>query len=953
MRVLRWLCLCFLIGSITFVARPRAAGPQAVFHAGIPGGFVRDATKVGSVIYGVGTWANSGAGGRIDGALWTIDVTTNTVTRTALPDFCITGNPGCGASLAAGEAITPDGAYVASQARSTGNGPTAVRVTRSSLLNVNLTPNPPFTGANNPKRALGISDDGSIVYGIANTLGIAGASRAVRFDVGSGTNTVMYPQPAQDASGFTIGQALAARGVSSDGSVAVGQSFTSAPVTDSRAWRYVFSAGTGTVTDIPRLPGGTWNSPFALADNGNFVALVGDSTTFPNREVYTFNASTSQVVSLGSPNEPWSFTTGGITNDGRVVAVTAAGCGTPDCRHAFFHNDNGWFYLASALVQAQVDLSGWTHLQIFGMNGTGTLVWGSGFHNGAQEGFVAEFEPDYLKNFNPQPVAPSDTSIVGAWAIGDFPVDPSNPGGVIAFLADGTYFDIEPDGFERGFYTFDGATLRVMTLVDTNGDSGLSDDNGGARNLSVSGDEIRTPAGCVPGTVDCGFATRINGVAGSLVGGWVAGDPSQQNSSALFVFTSSGKYFAAQDGLADGGGHDGIEIGTVTWSLLNGTFSAQSVAITTDTNGDWGLSAPIGAIRATLDPNELTMQAGDDSGTQPVSRVIDPATVAQVTGGAVQGTLGTPFAYQVNALRAQGYGASGLPAGLGIDSLTGMITGTPLEVGFFPVTVFATNTFGNPRTAPLNVTIASAVVTSTGTGVPVTPDVPPDTPPVTMTFDTVTTGGTTTVAVLDSTTAPPPPSGFQLGDTPLIYEIQTTATFAGPVTICFSYAGVDFGGQTPRLFHYVNGAWVDITSSVDSVTQTLCGTTTSFSPFGLFTSPTPFVKGTGFYSPVSPLAGFVNTSKAGSTVPLKFNVYVNGVEKTDTDGLQFAFKTVSCTLAPEDPVDYATQENSGLRYDTTGQQFILNWKTPKSPGCYVARVTNADGLLLSATFKLK
>ena len=70
-------------------------------------------------------------------------------------------------------------------------------------------------------------------------------------------------------------------------------------------------------------------------------------------------------------------------------------------------------------------------------------------------------------------------------------------------------------------------------------------------------------------------------------------------------------------------------------------------------------------------------------------------------------------------------------------------------------------------------------------------------------------------------------------------------------------------------------------------------------------------------------------------------------------GLEFSVTTIACTLAPEDSVDYVTQANTSLRYDTTERPFIQNWKTPNVPGCYIARVTNADGLLLSAIVRLR
>ena len=41
-----------------------------------------------------------------------------------------------------------------------------------------------------------------------------------------------------------------------------------------------------------------------------------------------------------------------------------------------------------------------------------------------------------------------------------------------------------------------------------------------------------------------------------------------------------------------------------------------------------------------------------------------------------------------------------------------------------------------------------------------------------------------------------------------------------------------------------------------------------------------------------------------------------------------------------------------LRYDSTGGQFIQNWKTPTGAGCYRATVTAADGSSISAFFKM-
>ena len=50
----------------------------------------------------------------------------------------------------------------------------------------------------------------------------------------------------------------------------------------------------------------------------------------------------------------------------------------------------------------------------------------------------------------------------------------------------------------------------------------------------------------------------------------------------------------------------------------------------------------------------------------------------------------------------------------------------------------------------------------------------------------------------------------------------------------------------------------------------------------------------------------------------------------------------------------ANTASTTLRYDSTGRQFIQNWKTPAKAGtCYTVTVTTVDGSTITALFKLK
>lgn len=72
--------------------------------------------------------------------------------------------------------------------------------------------------------------------------------------------------------------------------------------------------------------------------------------------------------------------------------------------------------------------------------------------------------------------------------------------------------------------------------------------------------------------------------------------------------------------------------------------------------------------------------------------------------GTQTGTVGTAASLQVTATdlasgQSLTYSASGLPAGLSINSATGLISGTPTTTGTSSVTVKATDTTGATGTA--------------------------------------------------------------------------------------------------------------------------------------------------------------------------------------------------------------------------------------------------------------
>jgi len=109
--------------------------------------------------------------------------------------------------------------------------------------------------------------------------------------------------------------------------------------------------------------------------------------------------------------------------------------------------------------------------------------------------------------------------------------------------------------------------------------------------------------------------------------------------------------------------------------------------------------------------------------------------------------------------------------------------------------------------------------------------------PVTLTFDKVTGDGVTTVTSTTPSEGQGPPNGFKFGNPPVIFEIATTAEFSGSIEVCFDYSSASYGNKAElKLFHRTDGGWVDVTTSIDTVSKIICGTVTSLSFFGVFES---------------------------------------------------------------------------------------------------------------------
>jgi hypothetical protein len=153
---------------------------------------------------------------------------------------------------------------------------------------------------------------------------------------------------------------------------------------------------------------------------------------------------------------------------------------------------------------------------------------------------------------------------------------------------------------------------------------------------------------------------------------------------------------------------------TISYAL-SGTGTPNGATVTpylTNSSNDIAAQATTsvsgGAFTATIPARSLVTYLVGASGTTPPGN-----TVTVTNPGGQTGTVGTAASLQIQATdSASGqtltYGATGLPAGLSLNSSTGLISGTPTAAGTSSVTVTATDTTGASGSAAFSWTINSS-----------------------------------------------------------------------------------------------------------------------------------------------------------------------------------------------------------------------------------------------------
>jgi PKD repeat protein len=313
----------------------------------------------------------------------------------------------------------------------------------------------------------------------------------------------------------------------------------------------------------------------------------------------------------------------------------------------------------------------------------------------------------------------------------------------------------------------------------------------------------------------------------------------------------------------------------------------------------------------TTGPGVVTLQAtqaGPGFTTNMLRQSFDVLGLPSITSATTApGTVGTAFTFNIVATGSPtSYSAAGLPAGLTINTATGVISGTPTATGTLIVTLTATNPTGTSTpSSTLTITVASAAVTPVITS--------PTTAPGTV--------GT-----------PIPPYTIGATGVPTSY----TATGLPPGLTVNTSTGVISGTPTTPGTYVVT---ITATNSAGTSTSTITFTVASPTVTPVITSPltasgalgttfvTYIIAGTGLptsYTAVGLPPGLTLNSSTGAIngTPMSYGTFAVTINATNSAGTSTA--TLTIVISSSRIMNFSARAMSGPGADSLIVGFVVN-----------------------------
>jgi hypothetical protein len=205
--------------------------------------------------------------------------------------------------------------------------------------------------------------------------------------------------------------------------------------------------------------------------------------------------------------------------------------------------------------------------------------------------------------------------------------------------------------------------------------------------------------------------------------------------------------------------------------------------------------------------------------------------------------------------------------------------------------------------------------------------------------------------VIDPNWAGQLPQGFQVAGANLAFEVYTTSSYTSPVTVCFTLSSLsDPDFAVARVLHNNGSGLVDVTSSKDATTKTICATTPSLSPFVI---ATPTLRAQ-IQQPINADGTSVFNVKRG-VVPVKFTLTQNGIATCTLPPATIAVtRTAGGTIGSVNESVYSGSVDTGSNFRIASCQYVYNLNSSAlGVGIYRVDILINNHVVGSATFQLK